>query len=80
MEKLFYMSKKELERYRVLQKILEENMNQKIAAEALGLSTRQLRRLLKRYREQGPEGLVSGHRKRKDFYTLPITSKGDCSS
>lgn len=75
MEKLFYMSKKELDRYRVLQKILEENMNQKIAAEALGLSTRQLRRLLKRYREQGPEGLVSGHRKRKDFYTLPKTTK-----
>jgi transposase len=75
MEKLFIMSKKELSRYGILEKVVRKEMDQEIAAQALGMSTRQLRRLLKRYREQGPEGLVSGHRKRKVFYSLPKNLK-----
>jgi transposase len=75
MEKLFTMSKKELSRYCILEKVVRKEMNQEIAAKALGMSSRQLRRLLKRYREQGPEGLVSGHRKRKEFYSLPKSLK-----
>jgi transposase len=40
-------------------------MSQKEAGRMLGLSTRQIKRLLKRYRQQGAAGLVSKHRGRK---------------
>ena len=40
----------------------EKRLRQRGAAERLGLSVRQVRRLLARYRERGPSGLVSGRR------------------
>ncbi len=40
----------------------EKRLRQREAAERLGLSVRQVKRLLARYRERGPSGLVSGRR------------------
>jgi transposase len=56
------MSAKEIQRLEVMQKITERRMSQKVAAQELGISPRQVKRLWKRYREKGAAGLVSKQR------------------
>lgn len=46
----------------VMQRLAEKRMGQSEAADALGISKRQVKRLWKRYREKGAEGLVSKRR------------------
>ena len=58
------MSRKELSRLEVMQRLSEKRMSQKEAGTILGLRTRQIKRLLKAYREKGAVGLVSKHRGR----------------
>jgi hypothetical protein len=65
METLLSMSTKELSKLEVMQRLAKKQMSQKEAGEILHLCTRQIKRLLKRYRKQGVEGLVSKHRGRK---------------
>jgi transposase len=59
------MSTKELNRLEVMQRLSERRMSQKEAGRILDLSTRQIKRLLRAYRQQGAAGLVSKHRGRK---------------
>ena len=56
------MSVKELRRLHVIQQVLERKMKQVQAAEVLGLSDRQIRRLVKRVGTEGERGLI--HRSR----------------
>jgi len=56
------MSVKERDRLKVMAALSEERLKQGKAAALLGLSTRQVRRILRRYRSQGDAGLV--HRSR----------------
>ena len=42
--------------------VAEKRLRPREAGERLGLSVRQVKRLLARYRERGPSGLVSGRR------------------
>lgn len=56
------MSKREITRLEVMQRIKEKRLNQKEAADMLGLSERQIKRLWRAYRQQGAKGLVSGRR------------------
>jgi transposase len=65
MDTLLNMSTKELSRLEVMQRLAEQRLSQKEAGEILHLSTRQIKRLLKAYRQQGAAGLVSKHRGRK---------------
>ena len=74
METLLQMSAKELNKLEVMQRLStpalaggarEKQMGQKEAGEILHLGTRQIKRLLKRYRKQGAAGLISKHRGRK---------------
>jgi len=65
MDRLLTMSTKELSRLEVMQRLSRKQMSQKEAGTILGLSTRQIKRLLKAYRERGAVGLVSKHRGRK---------------
>ena len=65
METLLSMSTKELSRLEVIQRLSVKQMSQKEAGEILHLGTRQIKRLLKRYRKQGATGLISKHRGRK---------------
>ena len=58
------MSNKELVRYQVLGGLLEGQLAPQETAVALGISPRHARRLLKRLREHGPQGLVHGNRGR----------------
>jgi len=59
------MSAKELSRLEVIQRLTQKKINQKEAGPILKLSTRQIKRLRKAFREQGAAGLVSKHRGRK---------------
>src|SRR6187402_1247594 len=65
MDELLPMSAKELSRLGVMQKLSEKRMSQKEAGAILHVSTRQIKRLLKSYRQKGAAGLVSKHRGRK---------------
>ncbi len=62
MDELLTMSKKELNRLEVMQRIKEKRLTQKEAARMLGLSVRQVKRLYSAYRQQGAVGLVSKRR------------------
>lgn len=52
------MSMKEVNRVSILEKLKRKELKQKKAASILGVSVRQIRRLLKRYRRDGAAGLV----------------------
>ena len=65
MDKLLKMSTKELSRLEVMHKLAEQRLSQKEAGRILNLSMRQIKRLLKVYRERGAVGLVSKHRGRR---------------
>ncbi len=59
MEGYITMSKQELTRLEIIQKVTEKRMKQHQAAEQLNLTTRQIKRLCKTYNEIGAPGLVS---------------------
>jgi transposase len=56
------MSSKELARKTVVERALDHRITQGEAASKLGISERQFRRILKRYRQEGDGGLVSRKR------------------
>ena len=59
------MSVKEADRIAVMDKLIEKRIKQKHAARVLHLSTRQIRRLVKKYRHDGKTGLIHKSRGRK---------------
>ena len=58
------MSSKELNRLEVMQKLEEKRIRQKEAARILGVSVRHIKRLLRNYRREGAQGLISKRRGR----------------
>ena len=62
MGKMLLMSKKEIDRLGVIRDVGEKRITQEEAGERLHLSSRQVRRLLKRYKKEGVEGLISQKR------------------
>jgi transposase len=56
------MSKRELTRLEVMHRLKEKRLTQKQAAQVLGLSIRQVKRLWRAYQERGAAGLVSARR------------------
>jgi hypothetical protein len=65
------MSMQELDRCKVIQAVVEDGLMVWRAAEKLGLSWRQVERLVLRYREDGPSGLGSRKRGRDSNRQLP---------
>ena len=65
LEGLITMSTKELKRISVIEKVIDRKLTQVIAAEHLGLTVRQIKRLVKSYRQHGAKGLISKHRGRQ---------------
>ena len=59
MDKLLTMSKREITRLEVMQRLKDKRLTQKEAAQMLGISTRQIKRLYRAYKAQGAQGLVS---------------------
>lgn len=62
MDELLTMSKKELTRLEVMQRLEQGHMKQREAAESLGVTARHIRRLLQSFRQQGEQGLISKRR------------------
>ena len=58
------MSQKDIRRYELLQKVLEESLTLAVAAPALGVSYRQAKRLKAKVKAQGLAGLLHGNRGR----------------
>jgi len=71
MEWTIQMSEKELERKEELDKVEGGWITQKEAAEKLGISERQFRRILRRYRKERAAGIVSLRRGRPSNRRLP---------
>ena len=72
---LLPMSKKELSRVEVLERMKAKKMSQKKGAEALGLSVRQVRRLQKKYTQKGAAGLIHQGRGKPSNNRLPTEIK-----
>ncbi|MEX3694263.1 ISNCY family transposase [Paraburkholderia sp. BR14263] len=58
------MTMRELDRLKLIQDVVDARLKPLRAAQRLGLTTRQIRRLVGRFREHGPQGLVSRRRSR----------------
>jgi hypothetical protein len=58
------MTMRDLDRLKCIQAVVDGNLKPGGAAGRLGLTTRQLRRLTRRYLQEGPVGLISRHRNR----------------
>ena len=58
------MSQKEVQRWEVIHRVLGAQLDQRQAAQLLGLSTRQVKRLCRKVREEGARGLISRKRGR----------------
>ncbi len=61
---LVTLTMRELDRLKVIQAVVDTGLKPGRAAERLGLSVRQVERLVLRYRERGPGGVASGRRGR----------------
>ena len=67
---LLSMSKEELSRLEVMERLQEKRMGQRAAGEILGVSVRQVKRLLRAYRCEGVAGLVSKQRGQPSHHQL----------
>jgi transposase len=65
------LTMRELDRLKVIQAVVGGELRAGLAAERLGMSARQVRRLAERYRVDGPIGLVSRQRNRPSNRRLP---------
>lgn len=64
------MSQRDLQRWHVVKKAIGKEIRQKQAGEILGISQRQVRRLVKRVRETGEAGIIHGNRGKASNHCL----------
>lgn len=69
------MTQEELHRKTIVERAIDKRVTQKEAAETLKISERHFRRIIARYRQQGDQGLVSGHRGKPGNRKLPIETR-----
>ena len=60
-----FLSTREADRVAVIREVVESRLPQSEAARRLGMGVRQVKRLVRRYRERGAAGLASGRRGRR---------------
>ena len=65
------MSRRETKRLHIIHQALDKRITQKKAAELVGLSSRQLRRMLKRVRAEGDEGISHRSRGKDSSHCVP---------
>ena len=65
----------EQKKYEVIKKLVDENGNKDRAALTLGITKRQVYRLIKIYKEKGKEGFIHGNRGRKPATTVPDATR-----
>ena len=61
-EELITLTKKEHERLAVVRRLMRRELRQKVGAELLGLTTRQVRNMVRKVERDGPRGLAHGNR------------------
>jgi len=61
-DRIYKMSEKEIKKTEVMSQLAEKQITQRMAAEHLGMSVRQVKRLWKIYQERGSEGLINQSR------------------
>ena len=71
MNKRMDFTMEEQKKYDVIKKLVEEKGNKNRAALTLGITRRQIDRLILAYRKQGPEAFIHGNRGRKPAHTIP---------
>lgn len=71
-EDLIFMSNKELSRLEVMQRLENRILTQAEAADILCVSVRQVKRLWKAYKKEGPRGLISKKRGQPGNHRLPL--------
>ena len=76
MEGMVILNKKEQKRLMVLNQVEKGRMGGGEAAGILGISIRQVRRLIASYRRRGAAGLAHGNRGKKPYNTLDSQMKG----
>jgi transposase len=57
----FNMTSNEIARITVIKRVIEKELTGSVAAEMLNLSTRQIKRLVQKYRTEGEDGIISKH-------------------
>lgn len=70
-KEMIMMSQKELKRLHIIHKVLDKEMTQREAAPMIGLTDRQIRRIIKRIRKRGEDGICHGGRGRASNRRLP---------
>jgi len=70
MDTILSMSTQELSRLEIMQRLTQKQMSQKKAGEMLNLGIRQVKRLLRSYRQEGATGLISKQRGRKSNHQM----------
>ena len=60
----------EQEKYEVIKELVDHNGNKNRASKKLGLSKRQINRLIIKYKEKGKSGFIHGNRSKKPINTL----------
>ena len=70
-KRIIMATQEELRRLHVIEKVLEERLKQVEAAEILSLSSRQIRRMVKRVKREGQRGIVHRSRGRPSNRKLP---------
>lgn len=69
------MTQAELERKTIIEQAIDKRITQREGAKRIGVSERHFRRTLKRYREQGDKGLVSGHRGKPSNNRMKVNTR-----
>lgn len=65
------MSKQELDRFQIISRLLNKEINGSQAASLLNLCTRQIRRLKAKIKSSGAKGLIHGNRGKKSNHRIP---------
>ena len=75
MHEVISMSIKDLDRLRVIDQLAQKQINQQQAADVLGLSRRQIKRIVKAHKLEGPKGVISKKRGKASNRQIPVATK-----
>src|SRR5579864_6705937 len=75
MNRVISMSNKETERITVMDNLIAKRIKQKHAGKQLGISIRQVQRMVKRYKREGVAGLVHTSRGRTGNRRMPLATQ-----
>ena len=67
----------EKEKYEIIKELVDHNGNKNRASKKLGISKRQINRLIIKYKEKGKAGFVHGNRTRKPVNAFDSTISED---